>query len=1172
MRARRLSSRLALAIVGMASVVLVVGLVVAGGPWWLAGRPAQADFPPWHCGDWGGIPVQPQPWPSAVVTVSPDSGLAGSSFTVGLSNIVAHPDEQPTDVLWDWDAEAGGELEIIGSGVVPPNATSLDIDADVSELAEAGDHTVTVCWLLQHVGWYYKQATFHVTEPETPTPTPPPTEETPTPTPTPTATPAGTLAPTPTHTPTAAPGSPLLSAAFALKPAPFYKGIPPLLPPSDLQITNIELTQGIQTSANSVSLVDQRTTAVRVFVKSTPSSRANVPVRVHLLVGGKELRRLDGVVAEAVSSPDRESMADSANFYLVPVNFSTMQIYAEVDPDNERSETNETNNRWPSSGYLEVSVEYRATPTFQFVAIDYRPPTCTGPSGLPNLFRVALGADWAYRTMPVPDTFFNETPSDYALLIFDSDLCAAGDPPEADGIGANGKDLRSDLAAMRTTYNSASPASQDVSHTYGWLPENPIWYNGLSYLPGRAAWGNTELVRYQRTFTHEVGHNFGLVHIGDTIGEVGFDILDKKTVPSSQYDYMVAGMLTDQAWVRPATWEAIYDALDPATFTIAAAAISPQNGGAPLGAQSGGTLLYVSGLIHPDGTGELLPAVELPVGASPTPSDPEGTHRLSFVGAQGQALGFLLFTPSALVTEAEGGEWGAVFDLTVDMPDGTATLALEEVATAAVLASLTLSANAPSVQVQFPNGGETLAGTQTFSWQASDPDGDALTVTVLYSADNGATWEVLATGITQTSLQVDADAIAGSGSALVRVLASDGLRTGSDTSDGTFTVPNKPPNVFILSPEDGSEFQPGDVTFFSALSLDLEQVGPWPDSAAKWSSDRDGSLGEGFTLLTNELSPGWHTITLAVTDSDGQKGSASVRIFVGIPTLVDVRPDALNVGSPQPVSTVTAYVELPFGYDINQVDTGSVKLLVGTATLSPTQTKVGDFDNDELGDLELTFSGQSFVAALPTSTDLVTAAVSGELEDGTDFRGADVVEVVNALSLVAGWNQACYAGSQQAIDAAMNPIISQVVAVYRMRKDGGYDRWFPGRPEVSTITAVNPFEPLLILMSGGASWVQDVAAMAPASADLLMGWNSVCYGGRTEPVAEAAAGMSADLSLLYTLGSDQVWRRYVPGEPDLTSIDDLAHLAPVLALITKEEGTTWSFDLVHGYAGFIASP
>jgi hypothetical protein len=223
---------------------------------------------------------------------------------------------------------------------------------------------------------------------------------------------------------------------------------------------------------------------------------------------------------------------------------------------------------------------------------------------------------------------------------------------------------------------------------------------------------------------------------------------------------------------------------------------------------------------------------------------------------------------------------------------------------------------------------------------------------------------------------------------------------------------------------------------------------------------------------------------------------------------------------------------------------------------------VGDFDEDGLKDLDLTIEGQSFVYVLPASPDLVMVTVTGELEDGTPFQGHDVVDVVGALELVAGWNQACYAGTQQDIEGALSPIDGQVVAVYRLGDDGSYERWFAGRPEVSTIDTVDPFEPLFILMSGEASWVQDVSAMSPTSADLVMGWNSMCYGGVTQSVEEAAASVSVDLGILYTLGSDQVWRRYALGRSDISNISDLAHLTSVLALVTKEEGATWTFDVI----------
>jgi hypothetical protein len=473
-----------------------------------------------------------------------------------------------------------------------------------------------------------------------------------------------------------------------------------------------------------------------------------------------------------------------------------------------------------------------------------------------------------------------------------------------------------------------------------------------------------------------------------------------------------------------------------------------------------------------------------------------------------------------------------------------------------------VSANAPTVDVTAPADGGLLSGTQTVQWQAEDPDGDPLLFTLLYSWDGGTNFFPIVANIAETTYQANVDELPGGNDAFFRVIATDNTGNSGTGDSGHFQVATKPPVPTILSPEDDSEYQIGDPVTLMGSAADKEDGG-LPSEAYIWSSDRDGQVASGPAGLVADLSPGWHTISLEVTDSHGQKGSADVRIFVGIPTLVDVKPDALNLAGPQPPSTVTAYVELPFGYDVNEVDTDSLDLLVGEATLSPTQATVGDFDEDGLADLELTFDGPSFIAALPASPNLVTATIVGDLQDGTPFRGHDIVEVVGALSLAAGWNHACYAGSQQGIDAALEPIMSQVLAVYRLRDDGGYDRWFAGRPEVSTITTVNPFESLFVLMSGDASWIQNVSAMSPTSADLVMGWNSVCYAGLTEPVEEASATISTELNILYALGSDQLWRRYAVGRSDITNISDLAHLTPVLALVTKEEGATWTFDLIR---------
>jgi hypothetical protein len=107
------------------------------------------------------------------------------------------------------------------------------------------------------------------------------------------------------------------------------------------------------------------------------------------------------------------------------------------------------------------------------------------------------------------------------------------------------------------------------------------------------------------------------------------------------------------------------------------------------------------------------------------------------------------------------------------------------------VASRYVSANAPQAKVIFPNGGEILKDKLTVRWQASDVDGDHLTYFLLYSTDNGFTWQTVAKKIKESQLTVNVTELPGSTKALFRVIATDGVNTGIDDSDDTFTVPSR---------------------------------------------------------------------------------------------------------------------------------------------------------------------------------------------------------------------------------------------------------------------------------------------------------------------------------------------------------------------------------------------
>jgi hypothetical protein len=164
--------------------------------------------------------------------------------------------------------------------------------------------------------------------------------------------------------------------------------------------------------------------------------------------------------------------------------------------------------------------------------------------------------------------------------------------------------------------------------------------------------------------------------------------------------------------------------------------------------------------------------------------------------------------------------------------------------------------------------------------------------------------------------------------------------------------------------------------------------------------------------------------------------------------------------------------------------------------------------------------------------------------------------------LVSGWNNSCYVGPEQLIDDALAGVAENVLAAYRMRADQGFDRWFPNRPDVSTIASLSPYQSLFILTDQSAAWVQvqQLSGMPPASTSLANGWNSVCYTGGTKSTEEATAGVAGGLAIMYQLASDQSWSRYAPDRPDVSNLVQLSQFGAVLVLVNQEGGTSWTFD------------
>ncbi|WBW96628.1 Ig-like domain-containing protein [Oceanirhabdus sp. W0125-5] len=111
----------------------------------------------------------------------------------------------------------------------------------------------------------------------------------------------------------------------------------------------------------------------------------------------------------------------------------------------------------------------------------------------------------------------------------------------------------------------------------------------------------------------------------------------------------------------------------------------------------------------------------------------------------------------------------------------------------------------PDVTIISPNGGEIFCNSPVdITWSISDPSALGIVYTVQYSDDNGTTFNTIATGITTTSYSWDTSSLLSGNEYLIKVIATDGITSKEDVSDGSFTIDNTGPIVTFIAPPDGS--------------------------------------------------------------------------------------------------------------------------------------------------------------------------------------------------------------------------------------------------------------------------------------------------------------------------------------------------------------------------------
>lgn len=430
------------------------------------------------------------------------------------------------------------------------------------------------------------------------------------------------------------------------------------------------------------------------------------------------------------------------------------------------------------------------------------------------------------------------------------------------GIGGMANDIPARGAASRTSAIRLGVETNDevVAHETGHMLGQRHTHTDQPQATGGTPPGCYSLARDSGTSWPYADNTLQSGPSSSPVPEVGFDVgTGSVLLPEDTFELM---SYCTPRWISPHTYLGMLEILDPPP-------VEPRG--------DVGAFWLVSGVIE-DSSAELRPLYMIET-LGPSEAG-NGTHRIEVRDADGIVLFTRFFTPVVACTETvdEDFEGPPSFSELVPVQDGAHSILILS-PDHVELGGIVLGGSEPVVTVTSPTSGETLNGSHFIAWSVNDPDSTNHTFRVQYSADQGASWRSLATGLTEPSLVVDFDHLPGSlNDSLIRVFASDGVNTGSATSD-PFTVSMKLPEAKITFPEDGALFQLGQLVWLQGLGFDGDD-GFLNDVSLLWESNIDGFLGNGEGLPLFDLSEDMHIVTLTATDSDGNSASDTIIVQV----------------------------------------------------------------------------------------------------------------------------------------------------------------------------------------------------------------------------------------------------------------------------------------------------
>jgi photosystem II stability/assembly factor-like uncharacterized protein len=268
---------------------------------------------------------------------------------------------------------------------------------------------------------------------------------------------------------------------------------------------------------------------------------------------------------------------------------------------------------------------------------------------------------------------------------------------------------------------------------------------------------------------------------------------------------------------------------------------------------------------------------------------------------------------------------------------------------------------------------------------------------VYRSTDGGITWQTVSSGIhgpivVSPNFSTDQTVFLGD-------MHSPGIFRSTDAGGSWQSIDNGIAGSIISSLEispaystDNSIF--AGVAITKGIFLSQDKGNTWTAVNQGLTPPYNSPYGSSLDVFSIAVSPSFSQDGLVFI---GTGGAVYKSFITSASATIDLNPKTLNLKSNSDKNAFTAYIELPVGYDVSQINISSVKLSVNdtyvTAQVNP--TSLGDYDGDNILDMMVKFDRKQVITALASQTGDITLTVIGKLNDNRAFSGSDTIKVIS---------------------------------------------------------------------------------------------------------------------------------------------------------------------------------